>query len=93
MQELLDKYDENPTEYLMPIITNAEVNPRSRYRNVGYNVNHNLRSLATMIGVNIPLTMYVTRHGWASAAKAQGVPVSVISEGRSCPSKLWPIAL
>lgn len=29
----------------------------------------------------MPLTMYVARHSWASAAKAKGIPVSVISEG------------
>lgn len=29
----------------------------------------------------IPLTMYVARHSWASAAKASGVSISVISEG------------
>mgnify|MGYP000779266562 FL=1 len=28
----------------------------------------------------MPLTMYVARHSWASAAKAKGIPVSVISE-------------
>lgn len=81
MQMLLDKYPENPTEYLMPIITNPEANPRSTYRNVGYNINHNLKTIAQMIGVNIPLTMYVARHSWASAAKAKGIPLSVISEG------------
>ena len=81
MQMLLDKYPENPTEYLMPIITNPEANPRSVYRNVGYNINHNLKTVAQMIGINIPLTMYVARHSWASAAKAKGIPLSVISEG------------
>lgn len=81
MQMLLDKYPENPTEYLMPIITNPEANPRSTYRNVGYNINHNLKTIAQMIGINIPLTMYVARHSWASAAKAKGIPLSVISEG------------
>lgn len=30
--------------------------------------------------INMPLTMYVARHSWASAAKAKGIPVSVISE-------------
>lgn len=81
MQMLLDKYPENPTEYLMPIITSAEVNPRNAYRNVGYNINHNLKTIAQMIGINIPLTLYVARHSWASAAKAKGIPLSVISEG------------
>lgn len=81
MQALLDKYGENPTEYLMPIITKAGTNPRNAYRNVGYNINRNLKSIAKMIGISIPLTLYVARHSWASAAKAKGIPVSVISEG------------
>lgn len=34
-----------------------------------------------MIGITIPLTMYVARHSWASIAKSRGVPMSVISEG------------
>ena len=29
----------------------------------------------------MPLTMYVARHSWASAAKAKGIPIGVISEG------------
>ena len=31
--------------------------------------------------MTIPLTLYVARHSWASAAKAKGIPLSVISEG------------
>lgn len=34
-----------------------------------------------MVDISIPLTLYVARHSWASAAKAKGVPISVISEG------------
>ena len=34
-----------------------------------------------MLGIDIPLTMYVARHSWASAAKAKGVPLSIISQG------------
>ena len=34
-----------------------------------------------MVGVTIPLTPYFVRHSWASAAKAKGIPLSVISEG------------
>ena len=36
---------------------------------------------ASMVDINIPLTTYVACHSWASAAKAKGIPVSVISEG------------
>ena len=81
MQQLLDKYPENGSDYLLPIIRNRGVNDRSVYRNVGYNINHNLKKIAAMVGLAIPLTLYVARHSWASAAKAKGIPVGVISEG------------
>ena len=81
MQMILDKYPENATDYLLPIIKNTGINERCTYRNMGYNINHNLKKIAKMVGVQIPLTLYVARHSWASAAKAKGIPLSVISEG------------
>lgn len=81
MQMILDKYPENKSDYLLPIIKNSGTNERCTYRNVGYNINHNLKKIAGMVGVTIPLTLYVARHSWASAAKAKGIPLSVISEG------------
>ncbi len=81
MQMILDKYPENATDYLLPIIKNPGTNERCTYRNIGYNINHNLKKIAKMVGIQIPLTLYVARHSWASAAKAKGIPLSVISEG------------
>lgn len=81
MQMILDKYPENKSEYLLPVIRNPGINERCTYRNTGYNINHNLKRIAEMVGVTIPLTLYVARHSWASAAKAKGIPLSVISEG------------
>lgn len=81
MQLILDKYPENSTDYLLPIIRKPGTNERYTYRNVGYNINHNLKIIAKMVGITIPLTLYVARHSWASAAKANGIPLSVISEG------------
>lgn len=81
MQQTLDKYPENKSDYLLPVIRNPGVNERVIYRNTGYNINHNLKHIAGMVGVTIPLTLYVARHSWASAAKAKGIPLSVISEG------------
>ena len=78
---MVDKYPENPTDYLLPIITNKGGNERSRYRSVGYNINRSLKKIAEKVGVSIPLTLYCARHSWASAAKAKGIPISVISEG------------
>lgn len=81
MQMILDKYPENKSEYLLPIIRNPGVNERCTYHNVSYNINHNLKKVAKIVSITIPLTMYVARHSWASAAKAKGIPISVISEG------------
>lgn len=81
MQMILDKYHENASDYLLPIIRNPGTNERCTYRNAGYNINHNLKRVAGMVGVSISLTLYVARHSWASAAKAKGIPLSVISEG------------
>lgn len=81
MQIILDKYPENKSDYLLPVIRTPGINERCTYRNTGYNINHNLKRIAEMVGVTIPLTLYVARHSWASAAKAKGIPLSVISEG------------
>lgn len=81
MQMILDRYPENSSDYLLPIIRNVDTNERCTYRNVGYNINHNLKKIASMVGITIPLTLYVARHSWASAAKAKGIPISVISKG------------
>lgn len=81
MQQILNKYPIMESEYLLPIIKTNSVNPWYTYRNVGYNVNHNLKGLAKMLGLLTPLTMYVARHSWASIAKGKGGALSVISEG------------
>ncbi|MBJ2186700.1 MAG: site-specific integrase [Muribaculaceae bacterium] len=81
MQMILDKYPENPTRYLLPIITKEEGNQRRHARNVNESINHHLKKVAEKVGVLSPLTMYCARHSWASAAKAKGIPLSVISEG------------
>lgn len=81
MQKILDKYPENKTDYLLPIITNPMTDERKTYRNKCYNINRNLKKIAKMIGIEVPITLYVARHSWASAAKSKGIPISVISEG------------
>lgn len=81
MQQILDKYPENRTGYLLPIIKTPGINERCAYRNAGYAINHNLKIVARMAGITIPLTLYVARHSWASAARAKGIPLNIISEG------------
>lgn len=81
MQAILNKYPENPSCYLLPVITDPATNERNAYRNKSYNINRNLKKVSAMIGISVPVTLYVARHSWASIAKANGVPVGVISEG------------
>jgi len=81
MQEILDKYPENETEYLFPVITSRTANPRYQYRARHYTVNRNLKTVAQKAGLQMPLTTYVARHSWASIAKSKGISVSIISEG------------
>lgn len=81
MQMILDKYPENPTQYLLPIIKTVGCNERYAYKNAGDTINFNLKKVAEMLEINIPLTTYVARHSWASAAKAKGIPLNIISEG------------
>lgn len=88
MQLLLDKYPVNPTQYLLPIIKSTGVKERYAYKNAGDKINYNLKRVGEMAGLNIPLTMYVARHSWASAAKAKGIPISVISEGMGHDSEM-----
>ena len=103
MAEIIAKYPDNQTDFLLPIIKEqgngwnseshqaclngrvvtdeGEANKRRQYDNALHLVNYRLKELSTMLKLQRPLTMYVARHSWASAAKAKNVPLSVISEG------------
>lgn len=81
MQGLLGKYPANATDYLLPIQRKPGANEWHVYRNAGYNINRHLKTIARKLGLTIPLTLYVARHSWASAARNKGIPLGVISEG------------
>ena len=88
MQEIVDKYDNPLSEYLLPIIKPMNCNERTQYQNAMYLINRKLKNIGKMAGVQIPLTMYVARHSWASVAKNKNVPISVISEGMGHDSEI-----
>lgn len=81
MQKILDRYPENRSEYLLPIIRKPGTNERYVFKNAGERINRRLKTIGEKVGISMPLSMYVARHSWASIAKAKGVPLSVISEG------------
>lgn len=80
MQSILEKYPVNEAGYLLPIIRKPG-NERRQYRNMQRLVNNKLKRIQHMIGLRMNLTMYVSRHSWASIARSRNIPLSVISEG------------
>ena len=81
MEEIVTKYEtRSATQYLLPIITNPLVDERVQYMNALSRVNVALKEVARLVDLQIPLTMYCARHGWASIAKSKNIPLSVISE-------------
>ena len=81
MQDIVDKHNSLDTEYLLPIIKPTKGDERKQYQNAMYLINRKLKIVGKIAGIETPLTMYVARHSWASAAKNKNVPISVISEG------------
>lgn len=41
---------------------------------------YHLKKLGAKIGIKGKLTLYVARHSWATAARDQDIPISIISE-------------
>lgn len=81
MQDIIDKYSQPTTKFLMPIITDPALDERKQYENALHLMNHKLKEIGSMISLQIPLTSYVSRHAWASIAKGKNIPLSIISEG------------
>ena len=80
MQEIVSRYDTSGTPYLLPVIRDMRTDGRKQDKSAAHRVNRLLKKLGMRLGLAIPLTMYVARHGWASIAKSRNIPVSIISE-------------
>lgn len=81
MQDIVDKYRFSAVPpYLLPLNGNLSENNGLNYRRALLNVNRNLKKVASLAGISVPLTMYVARHSWATAAKEKNIPLSIISE-------------
>ncbi|MCF0199115.1 MAG: site-specific integrase, partial [Bacteroidaceae bacterium] len=80
MRQILSHYMTNPTQYLLPIITNPEKPARRQYLNQSELINRALKEVSALAGLNVPLTMYWARHTWSTMARDSHIPISVISE-------------
>ncbi len=81
MQEIIDKYDTSGSVYLLPIIRKPNIDERKQYIYACHNINRSLKIIGERLNLDIPLTMYCSRHSWASIAKSKNIPLSIISEG------------
>lgn len=79
MQEIVERHHITSSPYLFPIITQSD-NERMQYIYAAHRINRYLKILGEMIKLNIPLTMYVARHSWASIARDKHIPLSIISQ-------------
>ncbi len=81
MSDIVNKYPIENTPYLLPIIKSSNKNERKQYLYTGHNINRNLKIIGLRLELAAPLTMYVARHTWASAARSKNIPLTIISEG------------
>ena len=79
MQEIINRHPSTTSQYLLPIINSNKDKQRSQYRYRQSLINHYLKEVGRLAGLTTNLTMYCARHSWATIARDQQVPVSVIS--------------
>jgi site-specific recombinase XerD len=79
MAEIIGRYGASSSDYLFPIIKTPGREYRE-YKNALHLVNARLKEIGELAGCSRPLTTYVSRHSWGSAAKTNNVPISVICE-------------
>lgn len=80
MQAITDKYKPYATKYLLPIITREDGSERRQYQNQMRKINRHLKDIARLAGLPLALSMYYTRHSWATIARGKDIPLAVISE-------------
>ena len=81
MQKIVDRNSSSTSPFLISIIKDINGNVRKQYHSTLTLINRSLKEIGRELGLPHPLTMYVARHSWASIARDEGIPLSVISEG------------
>ncbi|MDR0680413.1 MAG: site-specific integrase [Dysgonamonadaceae bacterium] len=77
MQEIISRYEaQTVDDYLLPIFTAANRIHASQLRNY----NKRLRRISETLGLDKPISSYVSRHTWATIALRRGIPIEIISE-------------
>lgn len=78
LKALLRKYVDENSPYLLPLL--REKDSYEEYKYMQRRLNKRIRQIGDMLSFDFPLTFYVARHSWATLARQEGIPISVISE-------------
>ncbi len=86
--QIIERYrtrtSDSPEDYIFPILDRTKhlspVQIDNRIHKMTGCINKSLKQIASLSGLDIPLTTYVARHTYATVLKKSGVPVAVISE-------------
>ena len=77
MKEIISQYESQTIDdYLLPVYTTHNRDNASQLRNH----NKRLQRISNLLGLETPISSYVSRHTWATLALRKGISVEVISE-------------
>lgn len=81
MQEIVRRHSDKDSDFLFPLIDSRKPDYRKQYLSAYSKLNRRLKSIGRQLGLTNPLTFHRSRHSWASIARENNVPLSVICEG------------
>lgn len=81
IMEIVARYSRSVSPFVFPFITSVDRDGRQQFKAWQQKINRALQRLGLMLGLSVPLTMYVARHSWASIAYRNNIPLSVVSAG------------
>lgn len=81
MQEIAARHGIEDSEFLFPLIDSGKPDFRKQYLAAYARLKRHLKELGKQLGLTESLTFHRSRHAWASIARDNNVPLSVICEG------------
>ena len=83
ISDIINRYaSKSKLGYLLPIITRTDAEKAyTQYKNKRSYYNKLLKKISQLIGPDILLTSYVSRHSWATIARNMNISLAVISAG------------
>ena len=83
-KEIMKRYVNSDKEYIFPILNHTihktEMQQYNRKKKVILKVNRYLKRISQIVGVEVNLTTYVSRHSYATVLKNSGVNIALIGE-------------